>query len=418
MTTVRFKTLKEISNREGWPCTQITEPGTFLIPTYNLISGKYGIEAYRNSDIYVTTISHARLVLNKYLLVSEDEVVHGGLTYNDYNVVDEVIDPFGLDRGRRLISDNGLLDSTELRMSSDPPEVFGDAIWINGQTTPEPFFGHWLHENLAKVIAVERAGISHGTILIRDSVPRRFLDWIGLISKGNWTYKRIDAAKCPVFENIVIPTAVNYRSRFGGALCVWAEGMNELRHRARLKSLPPEKPSRVRHRPRALFIRRTSPWRNLINQDEIKSVFAKYFDVEEVQFEAMPPDAQVSAVRGFDLIFGPSGSSMPVVMFADSGTVVCEFFNPRNEGKWAAKVYCDLYGLPHVRVNGSAVGENLGPTPADSNYYVPRTEADKVASKIIHHIGRSMAQTNIHDFGGKSPRILSPFSMHNAQQIG
>jgi hypothetical protein len=126
----------------------------------------------------------------------------------------------------------------------------------------------------------------------------------------------------------------------------------------------------------------------------------------------MSPSQQVNAVRGVDLIFGPSGSSMPVVMFADSGTVVCEFFNPKNQGKWAAKVYCDLFGLPHVRVDGQIVGDNLGPTPSDANYVLDVARIRAVAAAISTHISNRGGVDRIkHDFGGATSEILSPFAV-------
>lgn len=411
MSAVRLTTLKDACRARGWPVTQLTEPGMFLFPTYNLLAGKFAFEVYRNADIHVARIGHARLVLDKYLQVGPTEVIHGGLTYNDYNIVDPLIDPFGMARGRKLVAGEDQLQISELRLPQGDAPVIDGAIWISGQTTPEPFFGHWLHENLSKIIALEKAGIDEGLLLVRDTVPTRFLDWIPLISSGRWTTRKVSADAAPVFENVVVPSAVNYRSRHGGALCLWAEGLHELRHRARAVSASQRKARERGARPRALFVRRDSPWRNLVNQDDIAKVFAKHFSVEEVRFEKLSPAEQVANVAGYDLIFGPSGSSMPVVMFADPGTVVCEFFNPTNEGKWAAKVYCDLFGLPHVRIDGVVIGENLGPTPSDANYTVVPEAVDAIAAQIANHVRHSVGSAEHHDFGGVTPKLISPFSL-------
>ena len=411
--SLNLVSLKESSEAvDGFP-RQLTSSGRFFLPAINILDQKISVEVYRNSDIHVGYLPKARLILGKYFLLPGARLVHGGLTYNDYTIVDPVIDQFGFARGQRIVRGEDVLRESELRLPEADAPRFSGGIWINGQTTPEPFFGHWLHENLSKVIALERIGIYSGVLWMRASVPTRYFDWIPLISKGTWTVQKIDSDPAPILEDLTVPSAVNYRSRFNGELCVWAEGLWTLRNRARQAAGDPQR-SKVGsgRKPIALFVSRKSPWRNLTNIDDVLEVFSQLFDVREVQFESMSPSQQVNAVRGVDLIFGPSGSSMPVVMFADSGTVVCEFFNPKNQGKWAAKVYCDLFGLPHVRVDGQIVGDNLGPTPSDANYVVDVARIRAVAAAISTHISNRGGVDRIkHDFGGATSEILSPFAV-------
>ena len=410
--SLKLVSLKDSSeSHEVFPL-RLTSPGRFFLPALDLLNRKISIETYRNSDIYVGYFSSARLVLGKYLLLPNSRLVHGGLTYNDYTIVDSEIDRFGFGRGQKLVSGEDALKHDELRIPAADPPSFSGGIWINGQTTPEPFFGHWLHENLSKIFALEDAGVRSGTLWMRSSVPTRFFDWIPFVSNGSWSIQKIDTDAAPVLNDFLVPSAVNYRSRFGGELCVWAEGMWRLRNRARSAADAPVSSDSASNKPVALFVSRNSPWRNLTNIDAVLDVFSEFFDLREARFEGMTPSQQVTAVRGVDIIFGPSGSSMPVVMFADSGTVVCEFFNPKNQGKWAAKVYCDLFGLPHVRVDGQIVSDNLGPTPADANYVVDIVRVKEVAQAIRDHIDRrNVDALRLHDFGGASSDILSPFEV-------
>jgi hypothetical protein len=402
--------LKDAARLRGRLLCQITLPGNFVFASRGVADGKVTAQIYRNSDIHVVRLDEVRLVLNKYLLIGGDQMVHGGLTYNDYTIVDPAIDPYGFSRGPRLVRGDEFLTAEELRVPDDGNMEFSDGIWINGQTTPEPFFGHWLHENLAKIIALEDAGIHSGRLWIRKSVPSRFLDWIPLVSSGNWVTEKIDTEAAPLLKNVIIPSAVNYRSRHGGALCAWVDGLSRLRGRARAAVRDRTRNRVSGGKPIALYVARNSKWRNLINADDVRAVFDRVFELREVRFESMSPTEQVEAVTGVDVIFGPSGSSMPVVMFADPGTVVCEFFNPKNEGKWAAKVFCDLFGLPHVRIDGLPEGENLGPTPADSNYTVDIKLVEAQVAAIHRYLCDRFATRDRHDFSGVSPEIFSPIT--------
>ena len=410
MDQIVLTSLKDAARSGGAILRQITHPGTFVFASRDLQDGKVSAQIYRNSDIHVVRLDEAQLVLHKYLLLDRAQMVHGGLTYNDYTIVDPVIDPYGFSRGPRLVRGDEFLSAAELRVPEHGHTELSDGIWINGQTTPEPFFGHWLHENLAKIIALEDAGIHSGRLWIRKSVPSRFLDWISLVSKGDWVTEKIDTDVAPKLRNVIIPSAVNYRSRYGGALCAWVDGLTRLRERARAAVGDFTRSRSGNRRPVALYVARSSQWRNLVNAEAVREIFGRFFELREVRFEAMSPEEQVKAVTGVDVIFGPSGSSMPVVMFADVGTVVCEFFNPKNEGKWAAKVFCDVFGLPHVRIDGVPHGENLGPTPADSNYTVDLGLVEVKAAAIYRFVSDRFATRDRHDFSGISPEILSPIT--------
>jgi len=389
--------------------SQISQPGAILLPFYDMLNEQFGISKYRNSDIYGGQVNDVTLVLNKYFFRNKDQkLIHGGLTYNDNTIVDDIIDQFGFDRGRAVISGLNSLNYEELRIGETIDIADPEAIWIGGQTTPEPFFGHWLHEHLAKFIILEKMGVYKGTIYLNATLPRRYLDWIPLISKGNWQFRFVEKNLNINFSKILIPAAVNYRSRYNYQITMWLHGLIELRKRLIGKIQRIESEPLKSDNPKALFIQRNSKWRNISNEKNVIDCLNAFFQLDIVSFENFSPQEQVEIVRQYKLIFGASGSAMPITMFAVPNSTVIEFFNPLNEGKWASKIYCDIFGINHIRIEGISQNELLGPTPADRNFEIDISNLIQILTNLSMTDILKKDQIDAHDFNGIT-RFITPY---------
>jgi len=400
--------LKKAIHLDGNTLSQISRPGTVILPYYDLLKEHVGISKYRNSDIYGGQINDVTLVLNKYFFRNQDQkLIHGGLTYNDNTIVDENIDPFGFNRGRQLISGKDHLGYDELRIGKTVKINDPSAIWIGGQTTPEPFFGHWLHEHLAKFLILEKMGILNGTIYLNATLPKRYLDWIPLLSKGNWQFKFVEKDSNLTFSKILIPSTVNYRSRYNYQITMWLHGLIELRRRLVKNTKMYDIDNSKSELPKALYVKRNSKWRNITNEIDVINCLKNFFQIDIISFENFLPIEQIEIIRKYKYIFGASGSAMPITMFAIPNSTVIEFFNPLNEGKWASKIYCDIFGIKHIRIDGVTKDELLGPTPADRDFEIDLSKLIQILTNISLIEILKSDQMDSHDFNGTANTITA-----------
>lgn len=343
--------------------------------------GKLHVESYDNSDIYLSKISRAKIVLGKYLLCESGDLIHEGLTYSNNTIIDPIIDPLGNGRGQEIINGRSFLRHEDLRVCSRSEEFEGVAL-INGFTTPTPYFGHWLYEHLPKIFLLVCVGLHGCPLLIKSTLPKRFLRWAEDIFDIKFSYVFFGAEGSPIIRDSFVPSVPSYRGR-NGRLHVWVDGLSGIRSLGRVRARY-SLDVHLSRRHRVLFIYRSSLWRNLVNQDALLGTLRNRFDVDVLVPEELGPLEQIRAVMGYNIIVGVSGSSMPLTLFADEGCSVLEIFSPMNEGKWAAKVYCDLFGMRHIRFNGHVVDSSRGPSPSDANFII----SDGVVSRICGTILR------------------------------
>jgi hypothetical protein len=390
--------LKSFARSQNGDITQISTPKNLPIPALDILSKKFRIEPYREADFYIAEIQNVWPLFDRYF-TDGNVLIHGGLNYNEYTINLPGVDPGGTGAGAEYFQ--GKRDIQELISSSPRPnDSHPHGFWIHGGSGPA-FFGHWLWEHLTKFVLLDTLGRLHeAPCFVTNALPKRFLDWLELLFDKRPTISFVDPVKSPtLFQSVEIISTPIYRSRHGGDLCVAEDTLRRLRElgrqRAGATSIVDATP---RNKPRALWIERNSPWRNLLNSAEIIDITRQYFDVDFIAMEKLTPKEQILAIQPYDLLIGPSGSSMPISVFASPHSVVLEFFNPRNTGRLAAKLFCDFFKIPHVRVDGTIVGNQNGPTHTDFDYVVDTAGYPQVIEAVSEYAKTNVRRRANHDF--------------------
>jgi hypothetical protein len=380
--TSRLVDLKAYALSSGGSVTQFSSPGNLPVAVFDILSQKYILEWYRTADLYSARINGVWPAFDRYLVDGSD-FIQGGLTYNDYSLQLRGVDSGGIGIGQEYFQ--GMRPIAQLIAASPrPAQEYETGVWIHGGSGPA-FFGHWLWEFLTKFVVLKMAGrLNSSHCILTTALPKRFLQWLDFLFDEPPRLSFVDPIGNPgVWDVVEVISTPIYRSRHDNRIAVARDVLQELRLLGRERACAVnliDTPSGSRLR--ALWVERNSAWRNLLNTEEMIVELGKYYDIDRISFEGLSPAEQIRAIQSYDLLIGPSGSSMPISVFASPKTVVLEFFNPRNEGRLAAKLFCDVFGIPHVRVNGKIVGEQNGPTHTDFNYAVDPSEFAEVIRKV------------------------------------
>lgn len=193
-------------------------------------------------------------------------------------------------------------------------ELEGEAC-VLGNFYSRNFF-HWISEELAKVVLLERSGFDGRYVL--SSLPAFAHEFLALLGIGR---SRIVVADSPLrLRSAWYTTAVTARRlhRFPGLFHAMREAL------LREVSASPTTPRRI-WMDRVLGV--NNPGRELLNPDEVYPLLARY-GFEVLDMAALPVAGQLALAHGAQALSGPHGAGFIHAMFMRPRSPVIECFSP------------------------------------------------------------------------------------------
>jgi capsular polysaccharide biosynthesis protein len=178
-------------------------------------------------------------------------------------------------------------------------------------------FGHWITEELIKVIILERAGFTGSYVLYdQPDFSFEFLQLIGIPRD-----RIVAIPDTPtIFRRAVFTTPLNVIGllRYPGVFYALRDEL--------LKAAYVE----VAASPERIWLDRGAQpanGRELLNPDEVHEIVARY-GFEIVDMVRLPLHRQIAVARGANVMIGPHGSAFVHAMFMEPRSTVVEFYSP------------------------------------------------------------------------------------------
>lgn len=262
------------------------------------------------------------------------------------------------------------VDSLVSACHSDVSARIEQGILIGGREN----FGHFLFEFLPKFFLSSSNDWSSYTFLVHDSVPQRFLDFVNLIGLENIKIERISERNRVSVGSLLVPAVACHRHPNSGTLCLDRDLYTSLvaSIQARVSERIKERTFGIRRIPLGWISRRSERWRRVINEDEFLRLLAEHREAVEIEPHKLDPVEQVAQYGRLDCIISPLGGGSPMSMFCRPGARVVELTTRKINGAWGHSVWCALFGIEMVRVEGyySEDCSNLGALPIDRDFKI------------------------------------------------
>jgi len=257
-----------------------------------------------------------------------------------------------------LVHDKAVAWRHAERLVARPPrerlELAEEAVSLLGVSSRQ--FGHWLFEFLPRLRHFEgRMDWPRATYLVDAGMPDTHLQALGLV-----------LGQVPRVRVIEADVAVR-------AAKLWVAGRDvffpHYVHQSVADSVhiaPSHGPSLQWLRQRWLagrgvavprrrwFVRRSTPLRGLLNQDEVEAHLVRRWAFEAIEPERLAFDAQVQHFAEAEWIVGAHGSALSNALACPGGARVLTLFNgqPGNLPSWAAAL--EALGIRHAFLAGQA----------------------------------------------------------------
>lgn len=233
-------------------------------------------------------------------------------------------------------------------------EVPGEAVSLLGVSSRQ--YGHWLFEFLPRLRHLEgHLDWQGATYLVDAGMPATHLEALQLV-----------LGQVPRTQVVEADTAVRASS-------LWIPGRDVFFPHYVHQSVSDSVHIAPSHRPglqwlrqrwlagrslakphRRWFVRRGTPLRGLVNQDEVEAHLVRRWAFQPIQPEALAFDEQVELFSEAEWVVGAHGSALSNAVVCPSGARMLTLFNgqPGNLPSWAAAL--EALGVCHAFVAGQA----------------------------------------------------------------
>lgn len=180
-------------------------------------------------------------------------------------------------------------------------------------------FGHWITEELVKVVILERHGFAGSYVL--SGLPKFASEFMSIL--GISSDRVIDRVETPtIFQSAVFTTPIDegYALRHSG---VFSSLRSNILAGAHADTRPPLSSRLWMDRGAGVH----DPGREILDADEVYAILDRY-GFEVVDMAKLPLRMQIAASHNAEVLSGPHGAAFVHTLFMKPNSVVIECFSP------------------------------------------------------------------------------------------
>ncbi len=231
-------------------------------------------------------------------------------------------------------------------------------------------FGHWMLNHFARLALTSLVPATNGIpLIVGEDITKNQLECLALAGFDDSKILRIRRGRIARFRTLWAPI-MPFCGLAGEKYLYWAPpAVRFIRHKLGIKE------NNSGNAGRRIYIgRKGAKWRKLLNEEELlKFIKGKGFEV--IDPGSISVAEQISIARSAEVIMGPIGAGMSMIMFAPQGAGVIEFIS--HKGKM--NVSPAIAGALQQRIVQIACRPEIqkGVSPMDADFWVSLENVDQ-----------------------------------------
>ena len=328
--------------------------------------------------------SSSSIIFNRKYILHGDMFLAEGLTFGDYTININSLDPNSWSLGCKIVENNSDISINTESLLSNSISCNYPCNWIGGDSIDEINYSHWIFEHLLKFEVFRLCGFDMSLPFILSSrLPKSFTYWSDLFIGENLNYEFVDLSQPQSFQSLNVTSTPLYREKVTRIPHIWLEGFQLLRKRfLQLSSIYPRSSS-VPHNSVIFLTRGSAKWRFASKQDDLFNIVDSHFDCDFVDISKLSPIAQVQMLSTTKILFLFGGADGIACNFLNPTCRVIEILAPTHLGTLCSQIYCAIHGISYTRIHGKKyVSDQNGPAKFDRDFIVDIDEFTSIVRSL------------------------------------